>query len=137
MTTQNAGTEKTTDGFQNFKIPTMDMNAIMDSYKKNLEILGLINKMSVEVCNGITKLQSAFIKQMMVDMSTIFEKANKPADMMAKFNEVTRDTIVKAMGNSKEISDMLIATNNELTAAVTKRMKESMDEAKNMMNKNF
>ncbi len=135
MTTQNAGTEKTTDGFQNFKIPTMDMNAIMDSYKKNLEILGLINKMSVEVCNGITKLQSAFIKQMMVDMSTIFEKANKPADMMAKFNEVTRDTIVKAMGNSKEISDMLIATNNELTAAVTKRMKESMDEAKNMMNK--
>ncbi len=135
MTTPNTGTEKTTESFPDFKIPTMDMNAIMDSYKKNLEILGLINKMSIEVCNGITKLQSAFIKQMMTDMGSIFEKANKPADMMAKFNEVTRDTIVKAMGNSKQISDMLVASNNELTAAVTKRMKESMEEAKNIINK--
>lgn len=134
-TPNNSGTTEKTGAFPDFKMPNVDMNAIMDSYKKNLEVLGLINKMSIEVCNGITKLQSAFIKQMMTDMGSILEKTGKPADMMAKFNEVTRDTIVKAVGNSKQISDMLIASNNELTAAITKRMKDSMEEAKNLVNK--
>lgn len=134
-TVNNPNASEKTDMFSNFKMPNIDMNAIMDSYKKNLEILGLINKMSLEVCNGITKLQSAFIKQMMADMGSVMEKSTKPSEAMAKFSEVTRDTIVKAIGNSKQISDMITATNNDLTAAVTKRFKESMEEAKSIMNK--
>ncbi len=136
-TPNNSGTtEKTgTTMFPNFKMPSIDMNAIMESYKKNLEVLGLINKMSIEVCNGITKLQAAFIKQMMTDMGSIWEKTGKPSDMITKFNEVTRDTVAKAVSNSKQISDMLVASNKELTAAVTKRVKDSVEEAKNIVNK--
>ncbi|MCR4623577.1 MAG: TIGR01841 family phasin [Alphaproteobacteria bacterium] len=124
-----------TTTFPNFKMPNIDMNAIMESYKKNLEVLGLINKMSIEVCNGITKLQSAFIKQMMTDMGSVWEKANKPSDMMTKFNEVTRDTVEKAIGNSKQISEMIVSTNKELSAAITKRVKDCVEEAKNIVNK--
>lgn len=121
--------------FPNFKMPNIDMNAIMESYKKNLEVLGLINKMSIEVCNGITKLQSAFIKQMMTDMGSIWEKTSKPSDVMTKFNEVTRDTVEKAIGNSKQISEMIVSTNKELSAAITKRVKDCVEEAKNIVNK--
>lgn len=137
VTPNNSGAAGKTsaEAFPNFKMPNVDMNAIMDSYKKNLEVLGLINKMSVEVCNGIIKLQSAFIKQMMTDMGSVFEKASKPTDMMAKFNEIARDTVVKAAGNSKQISDMLVSTGNELSAAISKRVKDSMEEAKNIVNK--
>lgn len=137
VTPNNAGTSDKSNTFEfpKFKMPNIDMNAVVDSYKKNLEVLGLINKMSIEVCNGITKLQSAFIKQMIADMGSVWEKTGKPADMMAKFNEVTRDTIVKAVGNSKQISDMLVSTNNELIATITKRVKDSVEEAKNVVNK--
>lgn len=137
VTPNNAGTSEKANTFEfpKFKMPNVDMNAVIDSYKKNLEVLGLISKMSIEVCNGITKLQSAFVKQMMADMGSVWEKTGKPADMVAKFNEVTRDTIVKAVGNSKQISDMLVATNNELLSAITKRVKDSMEEAKNVVNK--
>lgn len=137
VTPNNAGASEKANMFEfpKFKIPNVDMNAVVDSYKKNLEVLGLINKMSIEVCNGITKLQSAFVKQMMADMGSVWEKTGKPADMIAKFNEVTRDTIVKAVGNSKQISDMLVATNNELLAAITKRVKDSVEEAKSVVNK--
>ena len=137
VTPNNTGTSEKANTFEfpKFKMPNVDMNAVIDSYKKNLEVLGLISKMSIEVCNGITKLQSAFVKQMMADMGSVWEKTGKPADMVAKFNEVTRDTIVKAVGNSKQISDMLVATNNELLSAITKRVKDSMEEAKNVVNK--
>ncbi len=128
--------EKANDaGFKGFKMPNIDANAMIDSYKKNLEVLGLINKMSAEVCNGITKLQTAFVKQMMSDMSGVMENGKKPSEMMAKFSDVTRDTIVKAMGNNKQISDMITVANNEITAATTKRFKESMEEAKSSVNK--
>ncbi len=136
-TPNNSGSSEKagTTTFPNFKMPNIDMNAIMESYKKNLEVLGLINKMSIEVCNGITKLQSAFIKQMMTDMGSIWEKTSKPSDVMTKFNEVTRDTVEKAIGNSKQISEMIVSTNKELSAAITKRVKDCVEEAKNIVNK--
>ena len=134
-TPNNSGASDKAGTCPNFKMPNIDMNAIMDSYKKNLEVLGLINKMSIEVCNGITKLQSAFVKQMMTDIGSIWEKAGKPSDMMTKFSEVTRDTVEKAIGNNKKISEMIVSTNKELSAAITKRVKDSVEEAKNIVNK--
>lgn len=134
-TATNPGAEAKTQGFAGFKTPKFDTNAVFDSYKKNLEILGLINKMSAEVCSGIAKLQTAFFKQFISDMSSVAEKGGKPADAIAKFSQVSRDAVVKAIENSKQISDLITANNNELTAAFTKRLKDSVEEAKNFANR--
>jgi phasin family protein len=136
MATATNTSEKTTESkFNGFKIPAIDTEAVMSSHKKNLEILGLINKMSVEVCNGITKLQSAFIKQMVADAGSIVEKGTKPSEAIARFSEVARDNVVRIINNGKQISDILTVANNDITAATTKRFKESVQEAKNLMNK--
>ncbi|MDR1334289.1 MAG: TIGR01841 family phasin, partial [Holosporaceae bacterium] len=132
-TATNPGTDAKKDNLGGFKIPQIDTGAILDSYKKNLEILGLINKMSTEVCNGVVKLQSAFIKQFATDMGGVMEKSAKPSEAFAKFSQVTRDAVVKAIGNSKQISDLITANNNELTALVAKRFKESVEEAKHVV----
>jgi len=131
----NANNTEKNDAFSAFKMPNINVNALMDSYKKNLEILGLINKMSVEVLNGIAKLQSTFVKQMMMDFGSVMEKSTKPSDAMTRLSEITRDNIVKAIGNSKQISDMVMSTSNELSDAITKRFKESIEETKNAMHK--
>ena len=136
MATSTNTNEKTNEGgFKGFKMPKVDMNAALDSHKKNLEILGLINKMSMEVCNGITKLQTAFVKQMMTDISNVMENGAKPAEVMSKFSDIARDTMVRAIGNGKQISDMITIASNDITAAATKRLKESIQEAKTVVNK--
>lgn len=127
--------EKTAEGeFKGFKIPNIDTNALMDSYKKNLEILGLINKTSIEVFNGIAKLQATFVKQMISDMGGIVEKSGKPSEAMAEFSRVARDSAVRAVGNGKQISDMLQMASNDITNATAKRIKETMEEAKAAVN---
>ena len=127
--------EKTAEGeFKGFKIPSIDTNALMDSYKKNLEILGLINKTSIEVFNGIAKLQATFVKQMISDMGGIIEKSGKPSEAMAEFSRVARDSAVRAVGNGKQISDMLTMASNDITNATAKRIKETMEEAKAAVN---
>lgn len=133
MATATSTSEKTNE-FKGFKIPTIDTNAVIDSYKKNLEIFGMINKMSMEVCSGIVKLQSAFMKQAMSDVGSIMEKCNKPSEFISRLSDMSRDTAVKVIGNGKQISDMITAANNDITAATTKRIKESIEEAKNIMN---
>lgn len=127
--------EKTAEGeFKGFKMPNIDTNALMDSYKKNLEILGLINKTSIEVFNGIAKLQTTFVKQMISDMGGIIEKSGKPSEAMAEFSRVARDSAVRAVGNGKQISDMLTMASNDITNATAKRIKETMEEAKAAVN---
>ena len=127
--------EKTAEGeFKGFKMPNIDTNALMDSYKKNLEILGLINKTSIEVFNGIAKLQAPFVKQMISDMGGIIEKSGKPSEAMAEFSRVARDSAVRAVGNGKQISDMLTMASNDITNATAKRIKETMEEAKAAVN---
>ena len=127
--------EKTAEGeFKGFKIPSIDTNALMDSYKKNLEILGLINKTSIEVFNRIAKLQATFVKQMISDMGGIVEKSGKPSEAMAEFSRVARDSAVRAVGNGKQISDMLTMASNDITNATAKRIKETMEEAKAAVN---
>lgn len=132
MNQNNTNNAEKNDAFSGFKMPNINVNALMDSYKKNLEILGLINKMSVEVLNGIAKLQSAFIRQMMVDYSSVMEKSTKPTDAMTRLSEITRDSIVKAINNSKQISDMVMTTGNEISEAITKRFKESLNGAQSV-----
>lgn len=127
--------EKNAEGeFKGFKIPNIDTSALMDSYKKNLEILGLINKTSIEVFNGIAKLQATFVKQMISDMSGVIEKSGKPSEAMAEFSRVARDNAVRAVGNGKQISDMLTMASNDITNATAKRIKETMEEAKAAVN---
>jgi phasin family protein len=134
-TSTNSSTDSKTGGFAGIKMPKVDTNALLDSYKKNLEILGLVNKMSLEVCNGVAKLQSAFFKQFLSDLGGVAEKAAKPSDAIAKFSEVVRDNVVRAIGNNKQISDMVTTNGNALTAAIAKRFKESLEEAKTVVNK--
>lgn len=127
--------EKTAEGeFKGFKIPSIDTNALMDSYKKNLEILGLINKTSIEVFNGIAKLQATFVKQMISDLGGIVEKSGKPSEAIAEFSRVARDSAARAVGNGKQISDMLQMASNDITNATAKRIKETMEEAKAAVN---
>ncbi|MDR0580557.1 MAG: hypothetical protein LBG04_00350, partial [Holosporaceae bacterium] len=72
-TATNTSTNNKTNDFAGFKMPKVDTDAILDSYKKNLEILGLVNKMSIEVCNGIAKLQAASAKQFIHDLGGVTE----------------------------------------------------------------
>ncbi|MDR1375276.1 MAG: hypothetical protein LBJ45_00475 [Holosporaceae bacterium] len=116
------------------KIPNINTDAVMSSYKKNLEIIGLVNKMSLEICNGVTKLQGAFVKQILSDLGNV-AKNSKPSEAFGKFSELTHGHFMKAIENSKQISEMINTTHGDLTNAITKRLKDSMEEAKDIIKK--
>lgn len=120
--------------FKGFKFPNFDTTLLMDSYKKNLEILSLISKTSIDVLNGMARLQATFAKQLFSDMGGVVEKSGKPSEAIAEFSRVARDSAVRAVGNGKQISDMIVTASNDITNAAAKRMRETMEETKAAMN---
>ncbi|MDR1334960.1 MAG: hypothetical protein LBJ19_01635 [Holosporaceae bacterium] len=123
--------EKSKSNFFNaFHMPHMDTEKLMNHYKKNLEILGSINKMSAEVYANIAQMHSTFVKQTTVEINDLIQKKGKPSDTVAKFSEFTKDNVVKAVNNCKQISTLLATTHQSINAAILKRFRESVDELK-------
>jgi phasin family protein len=131
----SSNADNKSEGYSGFKMPKMDMEAVLNSQKKNLEILGLMNKMTMEVCSGVTRLQTTFIKQLINDVGEVVSSGAKPSEAFAQLSEITRDSIVKAINDGKKISDMIATSNNELTTALAKRCKEGPSEAQQAFKK--
>ena len=124
----NHAKDETKNPFNNTHIEN-----IMSMYKKNLEILSLVNQMSFDVYKSVAKLQATFLQQMITDACDACK--SKPTDMMQKFASLAKDSMQQAMDNGKQISDILTSTGSDISGVLSKRFKESMEEMKQAYNK--
>lgn len=120
----------TADNEKKANFAKIDMEGFSNMYKKNLEILSLVNQMSFDVYKSVAKLQATFIQQMISDACNACNSCSKPADSMNKFADVARSSITNAINNGKQISEMLTSTGNDISGVLTKRFMESMEEMK-------
>lgn len=105
--------------------PNPALENITNSCKKNMEILKLMSKSSMDLFKNASKLQTEFLQKMMADLGDM-TKVSKPGDVMAKFSEITKNGMVQAINNGRKINDMMSASSNELSSTVTKRLRELM-----------
>lgn len=126
----NSTDQKTNDFLKGFA----NAENLMDMYKKNLEIMSLVNQMSLEVYKSVAKLQTTFMQQMFTDACNAC-KTTKPSEAMEKFSELAKNNMATAIENSKKISELVSTAGNDVANLVTKRFKESIDEVKNACNK--
>lgn len=126
----NGSDQKTNDFLRGFA----NAENLMDMYKKNLEIMSLVNQMSLEVYKSVAKLQTTFMQQMFTDACNAC-KTTKPSEAMEKFSELAKNNMATAIENSKKISELVSTAGNDVANLVTKRFKESIDEVKNACNK--
>ena len=125
------GSAGTRYNFKDFKIPGAEMAG--DFCKKNLEFWGLMSKVSLEVCGGIAKLQTAFLEQLRLGIGDMIENGMSPSEAVSKMSDIARNGMVEAIKNSQHISDILTAANNDVVSTVCSRFCESMKHARNGM----
>ena len=130
--TANNGAAKDAKSTRN-PFERFDADCMMNMYKKNLEILSMVNQMSFDVYKSVATLQATFIQQMIADACDACHA--KPSDAMTKFADLARDSMTNALNNGKQISDILTSTGSDISSVLTKRFRESMDEMKKAYNK--
>lgn len=110
----------------------VDLEGVMGMYKKNLEILSLVNQMSFDVYKSVAKLQATFLQQMISDACDACSTCtcSKPSESMNKFADIARTSISNALNNGKQISEILTSTGQDISGVLTKRFEESIEEMK-------
>ena len=116
-----------------FKLPTVNVETIVENARKNFAVLTTANTAAVETMKTIAQRQGDMVRAAMEDISkhgsevlaaaTVEEKAIKQIDFVKKSYET-------AIANTKELAGLYSKSQAEAFEALTARVAELTDEVK-------
>lgn len=121
-----------------FKIPNVDVDAVVAAQKKNIEALTSANQLAVEGMQAIAKRQADIMRQTVEELQKnmqSFMSNGAPEAKAAKGAELTKTAFEKAIANMKELSEMVAKSNGEAFDVINKRVAESLDEIRALTEK--
>ncbi|WP_200372972.1 phasin family protein [Thiocystis violacea] len=124
--------------FKQMQVPGLDMEAMMDAYRKNLEALTAASRASSEGMQGFIQRQAEIIRDALAQMrnaATELSSAKDPKDFTERQAELTKQAFEKAVANMKELAEVMAKSNTDSLEIVQTRMNEGLKELQDMMNK--
>lgn len=125
--------------FSEFKMPAMpDMSAFAEAQKRNIEALTTANKLAMEGAQAVARRNMEIMQQAMGEMTeavAALSSQEPAAAKAAKQAELLKSAYEKAVGNMKEISELIQKSNGEALSVLNARFTAAMEEAKALMAK--
>ncbi|MBP9753026.1 MAG: phasin family protein [Proteobacteria bacterium] len=130
--------------FKNFQhqgdMPKMDQDKMMNIHKKNMETLNEANKLALDVMRQIATLQGQFMTQTFQEVDQIIRenlafKNTNPQETVKKQTDRFQGAVQRAMDHSKNVSQVMLKSNQELFKSVQNRFEEGMKEMNSSFNK--
>ena len=121
---------------QDFKVPGVDMESLMETQRKNVEALNQANRVAVEGMQALAQRQSEIMRQTMDEMRAAMEDLSKSAnaqEMSTKQAELVKEAMEKALANMRELAEMVSKSNTEAFEVVNQRVNESFEELKGLV----
>ena len=114
---------------EQFKMPGVDMAAIVEARRKDVEALVEANKSAYESMQAIVRKQT----EMMAESMQVMQEAAKSAADPAKQTEVVRSAFEKTITDMQELAEMARSSQSDAMAHITQRAAEHMAEIKKLM----
>ena len=119
-------------------IETVDVNAMMDIQRKNLEALNKASQATFEGAQQIAQKQADLFKAMFDQATSAADslgKASSPQDLAAKEIDLCKSVFEASLANSKKVADMLTKVNDSAAKVINGRISEALDEMKGQLAK--
>jgi len=121
-----------------FKVPGVDVEAVVASQRRNLEALGEANKLAVEGLQAVAKRQTEIFRQMMEEAAQAMRDmmtAGSPEDKAGRQTELAKEAFTRAIANMRELAEMVAKSQTEAFDVINKRVTDSLDELKSVIAK--
>lgn len=121
-----------------FRLPAMpDMDALAAAQRKNLEALTAANRIALEGAQAIAKRHMEILQASMTDMTEAMRGAatTDPKEVASRQAEMLKGSYERAVGNMKELADLIQKSNSEALGLLNKRFTEAMDEVRTLVEK--
>ncbi len=121
---------------EQFKVPAVDTEALLDSQRKNIEAFSAANRIAFEGAQAVTQRQVEILRQLMEESAAVVKQltaAGKPEDKLAEQAELLKHTYEQSVANFRELAEMGAKSNGEAVEVLSRRVTEGLDELKSAL----
>ena len=122
-----------------FRMPGMpDVEALAAAQRRNLEALSAANRVALEGAQAVARRHMEILQSSMTEMTEAMKALGTqetPQAKAARQAEMLKSAYEKAVGNMREVADLIQKSNQEALALLNRRFTEAMDEVKSLMSK--
>ncbi len=121
-----------------FKLPGVDVDAILASQRKNIEAVTAANQLAIEGMQAVVRRQAEILRTTLEETGTILTEvlgAGAPEDKAAKQAELVKSAFENALSNMKELAELVAKSNTEAANVISKRVSEGLEELKTALAK--
>ena len=136
MATETNPFSDVTKMMEQFKMPGVDMSAIVEARRKDIEALVEANKAAYESMQALGRKQTEMLTQTMQGIQDAAKSAVGGAGVAAdpaKQTEVVRKVFEKALADMKEMAEMARHSHADAMSHITQRATQHMQEVKTLL----
>jgi phasin family protein len=120
--------------FSDFRVPGIDVEAVVASQRKNIEALTQANQLSVEGVQAVMRRQVEIARQTFEEISQMLRDSVQPngsvEDRLAKQAEFSKQFLEKGISNARELTEIVSKANSEAFGVISKRWAEGLEEVR-------
>lgn len=116
-------------------MPQVDMDALMASQRKSLEVMNVVNQKALEGVRAVSERQAEIVRDAVEKTSSAMDvlgKTKSPQEAVEKQAEMARKAYDKSVKDLTDLRDLVVKTNKEVVDPINTRIQESFDEIKAM-----
>ncbi|GAB5389285.1 MAG: phasin family protein [Alphaproteobacteria bacterium] len=116
-----------------YKVPGMNVDALLQAQQRNIEAVTKANQLAFEGLQAVVTRQTEILKGVMEESSDTLNKLvaeGTPEEKVAQQADLVKDALEKALGNIKELSELVAKSNTEAAEVLSTRVSESLEEVK-------
>ncbi len=113
--------------FEQFKLPGVDVSALMEARRKDIEALAEVNKIALQSSQTMAQKQVEILQNTMQELMQTMS-TGKPVENAARQGEVVQHALEKAFTYMRELAELTVKAQTEAVAVINKRAQENMQE---------
>jgi len=119
---------------EQFKLPGVDMSALIAARQKDIEALTQVNKIAYESLQAMAQKQVEILKTTMEELQSTAQKmAAKPMESVTHEGQLVQQTLQKAFGYMHELAELTRKYQSEALDVINKRVQQNVEELKSLV----
>lgn len=112
---------------EQFKLPGVDVSALMEARRKDIEALTEVNKIALQSSQTMAQKQVEILQKTMQELTQTMT-GGKPLENAAKQGELVQHAMEKAFAYMLELAEVARKAQTEALEVINKRAQENMQE---------
>jgi len=121
---------------EQYKLPGIDIAAIIEMRRKDIEALMTANRVALEGAQSVGQKQVEILRSSLDQLSSLIQQATASGSMTektTKTGELVQQVLQRALENMRELAETAYKSQSDTYAVLTKRIQENLDEARALL----